>query len=837
MVRRMDIVFGDFRLRAHERDLIGPAGPVGLSAPAFELLHAFLAAPGTLLDKDALFAAAWPGLVVEDNTLQVHISALRKALGPGIVTTVHGRGYKYVGPMPRAAAKEPSAPVPSAAPGRQGNIARFEVRLVEREAELAALGQLLRSERLITILGPGGVGKTTLALAAAAAVGREGSIDVWVLDLAAMADGRVLEATLVQTLGVTFRPGSTPMELILEHLARHPALLVFDNCEHVRDAVAQMIGAVLAAGPAVRVLATSQVPLGLPAERLFRLQPFAADGDSPASAAFLADCLAVLGEEASEAERPALLRIGRRLDGVALALKMAAARAATMGVVAVDAELERQFGRLAEQPGATSSRFPSLAASMQWSYALLSPEEQRLFRALGVFMGSFSLDAARAVGGADADQAFAGLVQRSLVMRDTADRSRYRLLETSRQFALERLAEAGESLGARAAHAHFVHALFARSVIEWETEPDASWDARIGPDADNLRAALAFATEQQLHPLHVALASASFRFFTQQNLLGEGTTVIEAALAVSGDADPLDAARLRVGLASVARSQGLNVKGEAALDAALPVLRNGGDIQALALAVLLRVWNQTFGWSDTPSSLDELEAIVARLPTCKTLAWALVAIGVNRWTSGERESGLARADAGLAMFDALGNPPGLFRAAINLGEALHHGGETRAAIAVAERYLPRMRAAAVRNGAWLEMIAGNLASYYLDVGEPETALAYYAECWAHTSRIGGFWHAALYSPGAELALARGRPDAAAMLVGFLDRFIAESDDPLQPTEARQLARVVDRLAPVCAPGELQRLRSEGARLSYFEADHLVETAVLTPQLDKDGPPR
>src|SRR3954470_14356393 len=152
------VQFGDFELRRRERELVGPDGPVELTSRAFDLLTAFLDAPDTLLDKDALFAAAWPGLIVEDNTLQVHISALRKALGQGFITTVHGRGYRYIGPRP---VEEGAAPPVARAPvGPQGNIGRFDVRLVEREAELAALGQLLASERLVTVLGPGGVGKT-----------------------------------------------------------------------------------------------------------------------------------------------------------------------------------------------------------------------------------------------------------------------------------------------------------------------------------------------------------------------------------------------------------------------------------------------------------------------------------------------------------------------------------------------------------------------------------------------------------------------------------------------------------------------------------------------------
>lgn len=181
----MDLVFGDYRLKIRERELIGPAGPVALSARAFELLRALLAEPEAVLDKDALFEAAWPGMIVEDNTLQVHMSGLRKALGTGYIATVHGRGYKYVGPRPSA--PDLDAEVPAGA-DQHGNIERYRSDCVEREAEASAVADLLDRHRLVNIVGPGGVGKTTLATAVAA--GLETAGGVWLVDLASSTAGR-----------------------------------------------------------------------------------------------------------------------------------------------------------------------------------------------------------------------------------------------------------------------------------------------------------------------------------------------------------------------------------------------------------------------------------------------------------------------------------------------------------------------------------------------------------------------------------------------------------------------------------------------------------------------
>jgi DNA-binding winged helix-turn-helix (wHTH) protein len=223
----MDVIFGDFRLRTRERELVAPAGAVELSAPAFDLLRALLARPDTLLDKDSLFAAAWPGVVVEDNTLQVHISALRKALGPGLIATVHGRGYRYTGPPPHEAGDPPTP-----ANRTLGNIDRFRTDCVARDGEAEAVCALVQQHRLVSLVGPGGVGKTTLAIDVIARLERPAG-GAWMIDLAAIDSGAFIESTLIQTLALPFRAGSDALRTFIEHLRRDDALLIFDNCEHV----------------------------------------------------------------------------------------------------------------------------------------------------------------------------------------------------------------------------------------------------------------------------------------------------------------------------------------------------------------------------------------------------------------------------------------------------------------------------------------------------------------------------------------------------------------------------------------------------------------------------
>src|SRR5690606_33165813 len=300
----MQVIFGDYTLRQHQRELVGPEGPIGLSSRSFDLLRTLLQQPNELLDKAALFDAVWPGVTVEENTLQVHMSALRKALGSGFIATVHGRGYKYVGPAPRLAPAEPAPPAIATA----GNIDRYRSECVARDAEVEAIGALMDRHRLVSIVGSGGVGKTTVAVAVAAGLAEKVGGGIWVVDLATLNSGEFVESVLIQALAIPFRVGTKPLESIIEYLRHSDRVLVFDNCEHVRGAVARIMASILPEAPLVRILATSQIPLGVAEERVFKLLPFGIsateddDKDGSASVRFLAHCYAGFGESISPEE-------------------------------------------------------------------------------------------------------------------------------------------------------------------------------------------------------------------------------------------------------------------------------------------------------------------------------------------------------------------------------------------------------------------------------------------------------------------------------------------------------------------------------------------------------
>ncbi len=818
----MDMQFGDFRIRLHERELVGPTGPVELSGRSFDLLCALLGQPDRLLDKAALFDAVWPGVVVEENTLQVHMSALRKALGPGFIATVHGRGYKYVGPPPRQRDESPA----TRTNGLRGNIELYRADCVARDTEAAALARLIAQQRLVSIVGPGGVGKTTLAVAVNGGLIAEGG--VWMIDLAALNSGEFVESAVIQTLAISFRAGSRALDSIIDFLRSSDAVLVFDNCEHVRSAAAGLIRTVLAEAPGVRILATTQIPLGLPEEHVFKLLPFAVNpvGDEAgelASAQFLAHCYETFGEKLSPEELPIVERLCRRLDGVALALKMAAARAATVGLETVDRQLEQRLAGLAADWDPALARHRSLAASLDWSYDLLNPDHQHILRLLGVFHGSFSLAAVEAVAGAGAEARLAELVRRSLVVRDSADRNRYRLLDSTRQFALNKLGEA--DIEARNRHAAYVAALFVDSITRWETLPDVKWDQTYRPDGDNLRAALAWTRARADWPLYGELAAASCRYFIEEQLGAEGLETIEAGMSELAALPPETAARLQLALAEICRFNAMDIRAHQGLVPAVTHFRTSSDLIRRAQALVLLSWTSIFFRSpgEAASAVGELESIIGQLPLSKVKSWSLVASGIHMWTLGQAAAGLARAEAGLAMHLETGNPKGRFRSAINLCEMLHKGHDTERALRLGQQILPDLRL----DGTTLQLgiMLTNVATYHFALGQPEAAAPLLREVAEVLPRDGSHWHWCLLQAVAELHANLGSAETAALLLGYVDINFEGWRDGRQTTEEMQRERLLALLATKLPDGERDRLMQRGHSLSQFEADHL---AVFAP---------
>ena len=397
-------------------------------------------------------------------------------------------------------------------PALPNNLSAQLSTFIGRAREMAEVRILVESSRLVTLAGAGGCGKTRLGLQVAAEL-LDGSGDgVWLAELAAITDEGAVPAAISQAMGLAAQPDRPALEALLDALAPQDVLIVLDNCEHLIGGCAKTAEAIMRSCPRVHLLATSQEPLGIGGETLYRVPSLSLPGPEDSSlAAGSCDAVALFAERArahgvalsvDEQADPLVVSVCRRLDGMPLAIELAAARLRSMSLAELHDRLDQRFRLLTGGSRTALERQQTLAATVGWSYALLTGAEQVLLARLSVFAGGFGLDAAEAVCGSgaidvlDVAGLLGSLVDKSLVVADPAAGTlRYRLLETIRLFAAERLAEAGGEEAAAAAAAHCAHFLaVAEAAAAYLTGPEqGSWLARLDADQANLRRAAGYA--------------------------------------------------------------------------------------------------------------------------------------------------------------------------------------------------------------------------------------------------------------------------------------------------------------------------------------------------------
>ena len=460
------ISFGSFRLLPAQQLLMEGDTPVRLGSRALEILIALVERAGELVSKSELLSRVWPGTFVDENTLRVQIAGLRKALGDGqpgrrYVTNIPGRGYRFVAPVDLS---EPGdGPVPkSTAAQRTHNLPISQARALGRGDAIGTLTHQLPKQRLITIVGAGGIGKTTVALAVAETLLQSYDDGVWFVDLAPLSDPRLVPGTLAAALGLAVERENEVSQLIglLQHKAM---LLVLDSCEHVVAGAAALAEQLLAGVPGLRILATSREPLRADGERVHRLSPLEVPPDQtglsvPDAMAYSSVQLfieraaaSVDGFQLSDADVPIVITICRKLGGVPLAIELAAARVDAFGIKQLAVLLDDRFRILNQGRRTAQPRHRSLDATLDWSYEFLPQTERALLRRLSVFANAFTLDAAVAQAGddnMDIVDSIANLVAKSLISADVGGPVvYYRLLDTTRAYAEQKLIESNEHQG------------------------------------------------------------------------------------------------------------------------------------------------------------------------------------------------------------------------------------------------------------------------------------------------------------------------------------------------------------------------------------------------------
>jgi predicted ATPase/DNA-binding winged helix-turn-helix (wHTH) protein len=497
------------------RELRSDGVPVPIGGRAFEIIGALVESAGTLVTKDDLMERVWPGAVVEENTLQVHISAVRKALGArrDLLKTESGRGYRLLGSWTpqseHTLVEESNVPaLPVNGQSRLTNLPENVTTIVGRAGAVQYLYDLLSAYRIVTLTGPGGIGKTALALAVARSVLAGFSDGAWLIELAAFTDPGLVPAAVAGVLGLRFGREAISAAAVARAIGGKRLLLVLDNSEHVVEQVAELTEMVVRQCPHATVLATTREMLRIDGEYVYRVPPLdvpPAELAEPerlmehsAVALFIARTKAL--DTAFSPDRTTLSLIAdicRHLDGIPLAIEFAAARAATLGIRQVAAGLGDRFTLLTSGRRTALPRHQTLRAALDWSYDLLPEDEQHLLRHLAVFNGGFTLEAAAAVatGVAVVSSAIvdanANLVAKSLVVFDgSGATSRWRLLETIRAYAYETLVACGEAQQAARRHAEYFRDRFVPPVPASLLSATVADVAQCTRELDNIRAAL-----------------------------------------------------------------------------------------------------------------------------------------------------------------------------------------------------------------------------------------------------------------------------------------------------------------------------------------------------------
>ena len=613
--------FGVHVVDREARQVIVAGAPTKLSARAFDVLVALIERRERVVAKRELLEIVWPGLVVEENNLQVHIWALRKLLGPLAISTVPGRGYRFTALLTSdsepvedvAIATPPASANANEAVGESGDAANP---LFGREKDLIELPRWLAAHRLVTLIGSSGIGKTTLARAVATTIKNapknEFGDHVWLVDLSALTEDAQLVPAIARALNLTLGAGTAAHALTAALASRH-LLIVLDNCEHLLHPVAALTNDLMKAAPRLHLLATSQEPLKLPGEQLYRLGPLALPDQITLAKAELAGAVRLFVERARQADMrfalteenvSGVVDICTQLDGVALAIELAAARVALLGVNGVRDRLGQRLSLLSSSrsPLGPTARHQTLRAALQWSHGLLSAEQQTVFRRLGVMSGRFSLEAVQSVASDAVIDEWAvldhlgALVEKSLVSAelDAHGETCYRLLETMRHFALEQIERSGEEAAMRERHLAYCLDLAERAQKLVRGPQQALWLLRLDRDHDNLLAAHAWC-DQAVNGTERGLKLVAMlkRFWPNRGSVTEG---LQACLAAVARPDAEQFPRLLGEALATAgylyACRGLDVEASEHFQKSLAIAREGGhdNLQTLVLAQLGTVY-------------------------------------------------------------------------------------------------------------------------------------------------------------------------------------------------------------------------------------------------------
>jgi predicted ATPase/DNA-binding winged helix-turn-helix (wHTH) protein len=702
MINTLAYVFPPFRLLPSRRELVCGDAPITLGGRAFDLLVSLVERRDRTVGKNELMNLVWPTVVVEENNLQVQMVALRKLLGHPAIATVPGRGYRFTLPVQVEGDTAPVIPgAGEPADGlktRRSNLPMLLPELIGRDDDVRTLLGLLERHALVTVAGAGGIGKTRLAQAVAAAQLDACPDGVWWVDLSAWTDQVRIDDAVAQVMAFGIQGSTDAASSLWAALPTQSALLVLDNAEHVLSSVGAFAVRVRREAPRMRLLVTSQEVLRVAEEQVFRLEPLALpDGDDPVSIeSSAAVALFVTRAQGAsrrfvldDANRVVVADICRRLDGIPLAIELAAARAPLMGVQHLLDRLDQRLAMLTVGDRTAMRRHQTLRAALEWSHGLLSLPQQTVLRRLSVFAGGFMLDAAQLVAEDDVGidrwdvlEHLGALVDKSLVMVEGDTMPRYRLLESTRLFALERLIESGEAPRVRERHRdHFLERA-ERARIQMCAGDQRGVLAGLDRERENMFLALAWAAGECDAGPGLRLVIALRYFWASRGMAVRGLEVTLRALARPGaDAQVLDRCLALAAAAQLSQWCGDADEARRHIDDAVTLARRVGDARALChvLGLSASIHLRRGEHDNATRCALEAMAIGGRLGDNFDLAVAMEQHAWLQGCRGDHEQARAGFLQALAMLERLDNRLGIAGAHLGLAGQANMRSQTAAA--------------------------------------------------------------------------------------------------------------------------------------------------------------
>jgi predicted ATPase/DNA-binding SARP family transcriptional activator len=658
--------------------------------------------------------------------------------------------------------EDPALSAPLTASPKATNLPAPLSSLIGRDADLQRVDAVIPRTRLVTLIGPGGVGKTTLAIAAARQAAAAHPDGVWFVPLASVADGGGIPRTVAEALGVADPDSSSLQRLVTSWLAERQALLVLDNCEHLADPCAHFVELLLrSTGDGVRILATSREALGVQGELQIPVPPLA---PAEAMMLFTERAASIAPDVDLGPHQEHVRRICERLDGMPLAIELAAARVKMLQPEEIAVRLDDRFRLLTSGPRTAEARHRTLRATVDWSHALLDHNEQALFRRVAVFRGGWTLAAAEAIcgesAGGDVIDVLSRLVDRSLVV---AEGGRFRMLETIRAYAEERLDETGEGSAQARRHAAFFAGFTERAEGELRGPQQRDWLDRLRAEEANLRQALEWARTQgdAEHALRLA-GSLGWYWYVGRQV--DGHTYVSAALDTADGGSDAARARALQALSLAVRPVGCIVHptpvGARAAQESLALFQRAGDEDGAAISRLLAAV-EGVGPGDTDRYLDMVEQARASLRSCGDAWGVALADFVEmeiRLHHGQVEAALPFGHEAFRAFDALDDDWGRSAVMLHLGYGLRIAGRVDEAEDILHRAVVLSRAGGLPNN--LARSFTELGEARLHRGDADSAEQWFAECEAVARDLGNDTLLALAALGRGAA-ARLRRDVAA----------------------------------------------------------------------------